>query len=112
MPPSPTIYKYQWYHGTLARNESNKILKEHAAILARNTGDPNQEDKETDFSSGVFLIRLSEKSGDEVLTLLYEDQPRHFIIQKYVSRALVELMVSTKINLFLAYIVVALISIH
>lgn len=118
VPPQPTVYKYQWYHGTLDRSESNKILKEHATILARSAGDPdpNQtpEDlaknqvsgtnkkfsfepmnmrniklllcqKEMDFSSGVFLIRYSENSGDDVLTLLYDYQPKHFIIQKYVS---------------------------
>lgn len=37
-----------------------------------------------DFSSGVFLVRYSENSGDDVLTLLFDYKPKHFIIQKYV----------------------------
>lgn len=36
-------------------------------------------------SSGVFLVRFSKHSGDNVLTLLYNKSPKHFIIQKFVS---------------------------
>lgn len=85
------------YHGTLDRSESNKILKEHATSLAKNAGDSSSIDpdlsqasedsakyQEMDFSSGVFLVRFSENSGDDVLTLLYDYNPKHFIIQKYV----------------------------
>lgn len=74
--PDPMTYKYQWYHGTLDRHESNKLLLQYAS---------SQRSKDPDFNaSGVFLVRFSSKSGDFVLTLLAEDQPKNFIIQKYV----------------------------
>lgn len=72
----PLTYMYQWYHGTLNRTESEKHLKQFATA---------QLAKEVEFSaSGVFLVRFSSKSGDFVLTMLADDHPKHFIIQKYV----------------------------
>lgn len=74
--PEPPTYMFQWYHGTLNRYESEKLLKQSAAA---------QLAKDPEFStSGVFLVRFSAKSGDFVLTLLADEQPKHFIIQKYV----------------------------
>lgn len=39
----------------------------------------------SNLTSGVFLVRISEKRGDYVLTMLFENQPKNFMIQKYVS---------------------------
>lgn len=44
----------------------------------------------SNLTSGVFLVRFSAKSGDDVLTLLYDNQPKHFIIQKYVRSIMLE----------------------
>lgn len=77
--PEPPTYKHQWYHGTLDRHESNKILKQYAAA---------QLAKDPEFNaSGVFLVRLSSKSGDFVLTMLADDQTKNFIIKKYVWKS-------------------------
>lgn len=125
-PPPATVYKFQWYHGTLDRNESNKILKQYASSMGfkdnySNKTDPDAsaEDENTNSdtekflvsftignvihyfsliaeffmlqeSSGTFLVRFSENSGDYVLTLLYNNNPKHFIIQKYVSSTIRE----------------------
>lgn len=78
--PEPTSYKYQWYHGTLDRHESNKVLKQHAAAMES----ASQANGKECCSSGIFLVRFSSKSGDFVLTLLAESQTKHFIIKKYV----------------------------
>lgn len=72
----PSTYSYQWYHGTMNRIESKKILEQYAAAQLK---------KDANFdTSGVFLVRFSAKSSDYVLTMLVEDQTKHFIIQKYV----------------------------
>lgn len=93
-PPAAATFKYQWYHGTLDRAESTATLRQHVRSMAAesqangNADSGTAEDDAlvlTNFSSGVFLVRISAKTGDYVLTLLYENQPKNFIIQKYVS---------------------------
>lgn len=74
--PDPYTYQSQWCHGTLSRTESEKQLKLFANAQRTNGAEFN--------SSGVFLVRISAKNGDFVLTLLADGQPKHFIIQKYV----------------------------
>lgn len=94
-PPAAGTFRYQWYHGTLDRAESTATLRQHvrtmaAESLANGNADSSTTGADddallTNFSSGVFLVRFSAKTGDYVLTLLYENQPKNFIIQKYVS---------------------------
>lgn len=82
-PPQPTTFKYQWYHETLDRGEAVKILREYVqnTLVPKNT----DEDLET-LSSGVFLVRYSNRNGGSyVLTLLFEDQPKNFMIQSKVN---------------------------
>lgn len=113
--PDATAFKYQWYHGTLDRAEATAILRQHARRLLfesrtnnnnnnampevggtvernkqQTTDNGNDDGNATasaaeEHSSGVFLVRFSAKTGDFVLTLLFENQPKNFIIQKYVS---------------------------
>lgn len=93
-PPTPNVHRYQWYHGTLDRAESNQMVLQYATTqefkeLRYNHGDishngpSNQEDAED--VSGIFLVRFSKHNGDNVLTLLYDKSPKNFIIQKGVS---------------------------
>lgn len=57
----------------------------------KRTDELNNEIKETtlvneDKTSGVFLVRFSvKKGGSYVLTLLHDDQPKNYMIQKAVS---------------------------
>lgn len=52
------MYKYQWYHGTLDRSESNQILKEQATILARNAGDPDLSQASEDLANSQVSIEI------------------------------------------------------
>lgn len=90
--PEPPTFKYQWYHGTLDRHESNRVLKQYAAA---------QLSKDELFvASGLFLVRFSSKSSDFVLTLLADDQTtKHFIIQKYVRN-------SVRLQIFVFYFII------
>lgn len=98
-PPANT-HKDQWYHGTLQRDDAIILLKEHANKLAANCSKDEQnqnldnEDRELNiksneavcYSSGVYLVRYSHRNnGSYVLTLLADNLPRHFQIQKSVS---------------------------
>lgn len=93
-PPAAVAFKYQWYHGTLDRAESTAILRQHARsmvaesrINATDYDDKRVKAGEEQLSSGAFLVRFSAKTGDYVLTLLFENQPKNFIIQKYVRES-------------------------
>ncbi|XP_059607389.1 tyrosine-protein kinase Shark isoform X2 [Phlebotomus argentipes] len=94
--PMPVTSRIQWYHGTLDRVEAVSMIEECAKSLAQARrsdastvseegsvdGNANEED-DTDVTSGVFLVRYTEKNkGSQVLTLLYDNTPKHFIIQK------------------------------
>lgn len=89
-PPQPLTNKSQWYHGTLDRQVAVDILKEHAMKLMPGACSPSKEDKENVTcpndseldTSGVYLVRYSPKQGVDVLTLLYDNEARHFIIQR------------------------------
>lgn len=97
-PPANT-HKDQWYHGTLHRDDAVVLLKEFANTLAANSKDEqtqnlDNEDRELNvkvvepvsYSSGVYLVRYSHRNnGSYVLTLLADNLPRHFQIQKSVS---------------------------
>lgn len=98
-PPANT-HKDQWYHGTLHRDDAVILLKEYADTLAANcskgeqTQNLDNEDRELNvkvvepvsYSSGVYLVRYSHRNnGSYVLTLLADNLPRHFQIQKSVS---------------------------
>lgn len=94
-PPPATTFKYQWYHGTLDRNEAVQMLREHVQVMQQRSGTGvingatglDDTEDENNFASGVFLVRYSDRNGGSyVLTLLYEDQPKNFIIKKSVSR--------------------------
>uniref|UniRef100_A0A6B2EKM1 Tyrosine-protein kinase n=1 Tax=Phlebotomus kandelakii TaxID=1109342 RepID=A0A6B2EKM1_9DIPT len=95
--PHSTTDRIHWYHGTLDRLEAVAILEEYAKGLLqarrmeevaqtdRNNMDSNanEESQDSDITSGVFLVRYTEKNkGSQVLTLLYDGKPKHFIIQK------------------------------
>lgn len=99
-PPANT-HKDQWYHGTLQRDDAIILLKEYAKTLAANCSKDEQnqnldnKDRESNvksneqvcYSSGVYLVRYSHRNnGSYVLTLLADNLPRHFQIQKSVSR--------------------------
>uniref|UniRef100_A0A8D8A527 Tyrosine-protein kinase n=2 Tax=Culex pipiens TaxID=7175 RepID=A0A8D8A527_CULPI len=91
-PAQPLTNKSQWYHGTLDRQVAVDILKEHAVKLMPGACSPSKEDKENDSTrsndnesldtSGVYLVRYSPKQGVDVLTLLFDNEARHFIIQR------------------------------
>lgn len=65
--PSPKTHRSQWYHGTLDRNEAEKIIKSYNS------------------QTGTFLVRYSDRnSGSTVLTLLSEESFFNYIIKKDV----------------------------
>ncbi|XP_053683158.1 tyrosine-protein kinase Shark [Sabethes cyaneus] len=86
-PALPTTHKGQWYHGTLDRQVAVESLKEHAQKMLPIS--PRKENKEnsTKFedwpdTSGVYLVRYSTKHGIDVLTLLFDGDAKHFMIQR------------------------------
>jgi tyrosine-protein kinase shark len=107
-PKPPATHKSKWCHGTLGRNEAVTILQEFALELTkrileeqynkrkmeekRKINDQQDEDVEEVGNntppdcSGIFLVRVSDRNkGNYVLTLLNEDQVKHFVIYKSVS---------------------------
>lgn len=88
MPPQPTTFKSQWYHGTLDRNEAKSLLQEYAnnrlsSELVNENHNTNGDS--IDKTSGTFLVRCSDRNkGNYVLTLLYENHAKHFQIKNSV----------------------------
>ncbi|XP_055693525.1 tyrosine-protein kinase Shark isoform X2 [Lutzomyia longipalpis] len=95
--PTPTTFSYQWYHGTLDRVEAVALIQEYARSLLqvkwaadKNQADgngvdanANDESNQSDITDGVYLLRYTAKNkGSQVLTLLFDNQPMHFMIQK------------------------------
>lgn len=52
MPPQPTTHTSQWYHGTLNRAESERIIKHVKSILENEV---NQEPIATFRSNRIFV---------------------------------------------------------
>uniref|UniRef100_A0A1L8DKX5 Tyrosine-protein kinase n=1 Tax=Nyssomyia neivai TaxID=330878 RepID=A0A1L8DKX5_9DIPT len=91
--PTPTTFSYQWYHGTLDRVEAVTLIQEYAKSLlqAKQTdtdgidNNANSESNHSDITDGIYLLRYTAKNkGSQVLTLLFDNQPMHFMIQKTV----------------------------
>lgn len=50
--PPASVYKFQWYHGTLDRTESNQILRQFAkSLVERHKNDANAEGETSEYSS-------------------------------------------------------------
>ncbi|XP_065082934.1 tyrosine-protein kinase Shark isoform X2 [Ochlerotatus camptorhynchus] len=88
-PPPASTHKSQWYHGTLERQIAMESLKEHTKKLTPSSpgkenkeNDPRPDESEQHDPSGVYLVRYSTKHGVDVLTLLYENEAKHFIIRR------------------------------
>nr|CAI5828821.1 unnamed protein product [Callosobruchus analis] len=54
--------KTKWYQGTLGRQEAETMIKEYAT------------------KNGTFLVRFSERNKENVLTLYYDEDFYHYII--------------------------------
>lgn len=88
IPPVPTTFRHQWYHGTQDRSCSENLLLEYAKMMDRtsdkfpdtseNAENPTENNEGS--TDGLFLVRYSK--GNNVLTLLFERKPRHFIIKQ------------------------------
>lgn len=83
-PPLPTTHKGKWYHGTLDRKVAVESLNEHSKKMI-----DEMENKENSTklgylpdTSGVYLVRYSTKHGVDVLTLLFNGDAKHFIIER------------------------------
>ncbi|XP_018576100.1 tyrosine-protein kinase shark isoform X2 [Anoplophora glabripennis] len=61
--PTTKTKRTEWYHGTLDRQEAESIIKKCST------------------QSGTYLIRFSDRNGEHVLTLLYEDGFYNYIIR-------------------------------
>lgn len=103
VPNPPTTHRGKWCHGTLSRDEANFILKDFARSLqfknnkqvSNSEDNPTDDNKinnnETDTTSGVFLIRYSDRNGGNfVLTLLHDDTTKHFIIQSFQKHLFID----------------------
>lgn len=66
-PPPATVYRFQWYHGTLDRLESNHILKQYAKNLggideySQNQENINADTEFNQVSYQLFLFNLPGK---------------------------------------------------
>ena len=90
-------FRSQWYHGTLTREEAVEVLKKYAENMRKNnstqrsmeyTNNALNSREDVYDTSGCFLVRFSErKNGGSgyVLTLLFDDVAKHFIISQSVS---------------------------
>lgn len=85
-------FKSQWYHGTLTREEAIEVLKRFAASMQKEKTELLEKDasksKEIIDTSGCFLVRFSERKNvgsGYVLTLLFDNVAKNFIISQSVS---------------------------
>ncbi|XP_035896870.1 tyrosine-protein kinase Shark isoform X1 [Anopheles stephensi] len=93
-PPRPQTHRDLWYHGTLERTTAVDYLKDFAAKLLPNLAhrkqqesDNNKENNECldgleQSTSGTYLVRYSATQNVDVITMLYDNEPKHFIIQR------------------------------
>uniref|UniRef100_A0A182J4E7 Tyrosine-protein kinase n=1 Tax=Anopheles atroparvus TaxID=41427 RepID=A0A182J4E7_ANOAO len=93
-PSRPQTCRDLWYHGTLERMAAIDTLKAFTAKLhprrslghnkENNAGGAGAEsvDVGEHTTSGTYLVRYSAKQNVDVLTMLYDDEPKHFIIQR------------------------------
>ncbi|EAA07075.4 AGAP010710-PA, partial [Anopheles gambiae str. PEST] len=96
-PQRPLTHRDLWYHGTLERTAAVDYLKDFAVKLLPNLAhrqqqqqpdrDGNKENGECldgleQSTSGTYLVRYSAKQNVDVLTMLYDNEPKHFIIQR------------------------------
>uniref|UniRef100_A0A182LYW1 Tyrosine-protein kinase n=1 Tax=Anopheles culicifacies TaxID=139723 RepID=A0A182LYW1_9DIPT len=93
-PPRPQTYRDLWYHGTLERNTAVTYLKDYAAKLLPNIVHRQQQERDSNkennecldgleqSTSGTYLVRYSAKQNVDVLTMLYDNEPKNFIIQR------------------------------
>lgn len=80
-PDPPITSKSEWYHGTLSREEAVGILEQHCRT--------NQLTGQA--TNGIYLVRYSERhSGAYVLTMLCQNTPYNFIIQKANNRLFID----------------------
>ncbi|XP_062559479.1 tyrosine-protein kinase Shark isoform X2 [Armigeres subalbatus] len=88
IPPPANTHKGQWYHGTLERQLAVESLREHSSKIMPSSSkenkenDPRTDENDQHDASGVYLVRYSTKHGVDVLTLLFENEAKHFIIQR------------------------------
>lgn len=105
-PPPPSTFKYQWYHGTLERQEAVKVLMDYAAnfnstneddrklqqevvpstssngnVAAESNGNESSDDLSKD-NSGIFLIRSSTRHGYVLTMLCQNNTPKNFLIKQ------------------------------
>lgn len=82
-------FKSQWYHGTLSREEAVEVLKSYADNLKESLEKDQTTATNIDIDvSGCFLVRFSERKSigsGYVLTLLYDNVVKNFIISQSVS---------------------------
>ncbi|XP_052901886.1 tyrosine-protein kinase Shark isoform X1 [Anopheles moucheti] len=93
-PSRPQTHRDLWYHGTLERTTAVDYLKDFAAKLLPNLAHRQQQERDNNkennecldgleqSTSGTYLVRYSAKQNVDVLTMLYDNEPKHFIIQR------------------------------
>uniref|UniRef100_A0A182Y9N5 Tyrosine-protein kinase n=1 Tax=Anopheles stephensi TaxID=30069 RepID=A0A182Y9N5_ANOST len=82
-PPRPQTHRDLWYHGTLERTTAVDYLKDFAAKKAYNNKENNEcLDGLEQSTSGTYLVRYSATQNVDVITMLYDNEPKHFIIQR------------------------------
>uniref|UniRef100_A0A182K3X2 SH2 domain-containing protein n=1 Tax=Anopheles christyi TaxID=43041 RepID=A0A182K3X2_9DIPT len=93
-PLRPLTHRDLWYHGTLERTAAVEYLKDFAVKLLPTLAHRQQQERDNNkennecldgleqSTSGTYLVRYSAKQNVDVLTMLYENEPKHFIIQR------------------------------
>lgn len=97
-PPISTL-AHKWNHGTVDRKSALSLLYEKRQELYEKLIDETEQggenpyvnlDKEKDeLISGLFLVRLSERSSGYVITMLHKDDVKNYIVQQNVSWILI-----------------------
>lgn len=66
--PEPRTLKENWYHGTLGRDE--------AVAMINQAGNKD----------GSFLVRYSDRSEADILTMIHDQEYYHFQLQREVNK--------------------------
>lgn len=81
VPPTSTSMS-EWHHGTLSRKESIHRLSERLRELNSENNISNSS-VISPYETGIYLVRNSPNQGNkETLSLLYENEDKHFVIEE------------------------------
>lgn len=80
----PSTQEFEWYHRTLNRQDSVIRMRDKLRELNRENGLLNSSI--SPYETGIYLVRISPNQGTKTLSLLYQNEDKHFVIEEVTVR--------------------------